>query len=251
MRCRIFRDPEINRQIDSNPENIVTLGKYYPKYDRPYEDMDEFSSMILDIKEDERRIDPQSGKYYYHKKAINYFLNRLHSFLSDREKYVICVYPTSKEGPAFTGMRTIAKRLCEYSSQRIDGTDVLSRAFEVPKKAISRERDLQKEIESLLVSDESIIRDRQVLLMDDITTTSTSLIAGKIVLKRAGAKIVELLALGKTQSGDLKYCLHEKFKIKEYDEEKGHLIHCPLHGITIREGAGLCKQCKYHSRTRV
>ena len=38
--------------------------------------------------------------------------------------------------------------------------------------------------------------------MDDITTTGTSLKAGKIVLKRAGAKIVALLALGKTQSGN-------------------------------------------------
>ena len=97
----------------------------------------------IDIKKDERSIDPQSGEYFYYKKAINYFTNRLHSILSDKEKCVICVYPTSKEGPAFTGMRTIAKRLC-------------------------------------------------------ITTTGTSLKAGKIVLKCAGAKIVALLAFGKT-----------------------------------------------------
>ncbi len=53
----------MNRRIESDPENIITLGVYYPKYDRPYEDMDEFSRMILDIKKDERRIDPQSGVY--------------------------------------------------------------------------------------------------------------------------------------------------------------------------------------------
>ncbi len=175
---------------------------------------------------------------------------RIHSILSDGDKYVICVYPTSEEGIAFTGMRTIAKRLCEYSSQRIDGTDVLLRSFGIQKKSVGGERDLQKEIRSLTVRNENIIRGQQVLLMDDITTTGTSLKAGKIVLKQAGAKIVALLAIGKTQSRDHKYCLHEKFKIKEYDEEKGHLIHCPLYGITIREGAGLCKQCKYHSRTR-
>ena len=147
MQCRIFRDPVMNRRIESDPNHIETLGigKYYPKRGRPYKDMDEFSSMILDIdiKKDERRIDPQSGEYFYYKKAINYFTNRLHSILSDKEKCVICVYPTSKEGPAFTGMRTIAKRLC-------------------------------------------------------ITTTGTSLKAGKIVLKCAGTKIVALLAFGKT-----------------------------------------------------
>lgn len=71
MQCRIFRDPVTNRRVESDPENIITLGVYYPKYDRPYEDMDEFSSMIPDIKKDERRIDPQSGEYFYYKKAIN------------------------------------------------------------------------------------------------------------------------------------------------------------------------------------
>ena len=202
--CRIFKDPEMNKRIESDPENIITLGVYSPKYGRAYEDMDEFSQMILDIKKDERRIYPQSREYYYYKKAINYFTNRLHSILSDRDKYVICVYPTSREGIAFTGMRTIAKRLCEYSSQRIDGTDVLSRAFEIPKKAIGGVRDLQEEIRSLTVRNKNIIKNQQVLLMDDITTTGTSLKAGKIVLKRAGAKIVALLALGKTQS-DNKY----------------------------------------------
>ena len=60
------------------------------------------------------------------------------------------------------------------------------------------ERNLQKEIRSLTVRNENIIKGQQVLLMDDITTTGTSLKAGKIVLKRAGAKIVALLAIGKT-----------------------------------------------------
>ena len=93
MQCRIFRDPVMNRRVDSDPNHIETLGigKYYPKRGRPYKDMNEFSSMILDIdiKKDERRIDPQSGEYFYYKKAINYFADRLHSILSDRDKYVI------------------------------------------------------------------------------------------------------------------------------------------------------------------
>ena len=51
MQCRIFRDPEKNKLIDSNSEkNIITLGKYYPKYDRQYRDVDKFSSLVLDIK---------------------------------------------------------------------------------------------------------------------------------------------------------------------------------------------------------
>jgi hypothetical protein len=198
MQRRIFRDPEKNKLIDSDSEkNIITLGKYYPKYDRQYKDMDKFSDMILDIKKDEKKLDPQSGEYYYYKKAINYFTNQLRSILSDTEEYVICVIPTHAVGTAPSGIRTIAKRLC--SPPIIDGTDVLSRAFEIPKKAIGGNRDLQKEIESLIVSDENIIRDRQVLLMDDITTTGTSLKAGKYRMERAGVALIALLALAKTQ----------------------------------------------------
>ena len=48
MQCRIFRDPVMNRRVDSDPNHI-------------YKDMNEFSSMIPDIKKDERSIDPQSG----------------------------------------------------------------------------------------------------------------------------------------------------------------------------------------------
>ena len=198
MQCRTFQDPEKNRLIDSDPEkNIITLGRYYPKHGRPYKDMDEFSNMILDIKKDETKLDTKSGEYYYYKEAINYFTNRLHAILSDTEEYVICVMPTHAVGTAPSGIRTIAKRLC--SPPIIDGTDVLSRVFEIPKKAIDGSRDLQLEIESLTLRNESIVNGRQVLLLDDVTTTGTSLKAGKYQLERAGVALVALHALAKTQ----------------------------------------------------
>lgn len=198
MQCRIFRDPEKNKLIVSNSEkNMITLGKYYPKYDRKYKDMDKFSDMILDIKKDEKKLDPQSGEYYYYKKAINYFTNQLRSILSDTEEYVICVIPTHAIGTAPSGIRTIAKQLC--LPPIIDGIDVLSRAFEIPKKAIGGSRDLQLEIESLTLRNESIVKGREVLLMDDVITTGTSLKAGKYLLERAGVALIALLALAKTQ----------------------------------------------------
>lgn len=143
IQCRIFRDSEKNKLIESDPENIITLGKYYPKHGREYKDMDDFSNMILDIKKDERELDKKSGGYYYYKKAINYFTNHLRAILSDTGGYVICVMPTHVVGTVPSGIRTIAKRLC--SPPIIDGTDVLSRVFEIPKKAIDGSRDLQLE----------------------------------------------------------------------------------------------------------
>lgn len=200
MYCRIFRDPEKNKLIDSDPEkNILTLGKYYPKYDRQYKDMDKFSSLVLDIKKDEKKLDTKSIEYHYYKEAISYFRDRLLSILSDTEEYVICVIPTHAVGTAPSGIRTIAKRLCSHPI--IDGTDVISRAFEMQKKSIGGSRDLKLEIKSITMRNESVIKGRQVLLLDDVTTTGTSLKAGKYVVEGAGAKIVALLALAKTQQG--------------------------------------------------
>lgn len=179
--CRIFRDSEKNMMT---LQEILYLGRYQPYYEGHNPNFDKFSRLILDVKN--QRI-----------KGINYFTNRLRSILSDTEEYVICVIPTHAVGTAPSGIRTIAKQLCSH--QIIDGTDVISRAYEMPKKTIGGSRDMQLEIKSLTVRNESVVKGRQVLLLDDVTTTGTSLEAGKYLIERAGAKIVVLLALAKTQ----------------------------------------------------
>ena len=124
MHCRVFRDPEKNMLAR---QEILDLGRYHPWYESHNPNFDEFSRLILDVK-------------YQRIKGINYFTNQLRSILSDTEEYVICVVPTHTVGTAPSGIRTIAKRLCSHPI--IDGTDVLSRAFEIPKKAIDGSRDL-------------------------------------------------------------------------------------------------------------
>ena len=181
MQCRIFRDIEKNMVA---LQEIIDLGRYHPWYEGHNPNFDKLSRLILDVK-------------YQRIKGISYFTNRLRSILLDTGEYVICVMPTHAVGTAPSGIRTIAKRLC--SPPIIDGTDVISRVFEIPKKAIGGSRDLQLEIESLTLRNESIVKGRQVLLLDDVTTTGTSLKAGKYILERAGVALIALLALAKTQ----------------------------------------------------
>lgn len=197
MQCRIFQDTEKNKLIDSDTNKIITLGRYYPKHDKSYKDMDLFSNMILDVKKGGEDLDTESGEYYYYEEALKHFTNILLSILSAEEEYAICVIPGHLRGTAPSGIRTIAERLC--LPPRIDGTKVLSRAYMMQKKASGGVRDSKEEIDSLIVRDESIIKGRQVLLLDDVTTTGTSLNAGKFRLKEAGAEIVAMLALGETQ----------------------------------------------------
>jgi len=178
--CRIFQDSEKNMVA---LQEIFNLGRYHPYHEGHNPNFDKFSRLILDVKD--QRI-----------KGINYFTNRLRSILSDTEEYVICVTPTHAVGTAPSGIRTIAKQLCSYPT--IDGTDVISRAFEIPKKTIGGSRDMQLEIKSLAVMNENVARGRQVLLLDDVTTTGTSLKAGKYRIEQSGAEIVVLLALART-----------------------------------------------------
>ncbi len=130
---------------------------------------------------------------------IMYFVNELCTIFSDTEKYVICVIPKHTIGTAPSGIRSIAKRLC--TPPIIDGTNVIVRSKELKKKSVGGSRDIDLEIESLSVKNDSIniIKDQQILLLDDVTTTGTSLKAGKNILENAGAKLVVMFALGMTQ----------------------------------------------------
>jgi len=196
MACKIFRDHVLNRRIDRNSETIVALAPYCPKHGRPYDEMDEFSSMILTLKTGRTS---KNGRFY--NRAIRLFHTWLEELLAD-EEFAICVYPSHKKGPARAGITKIAKLLSEYSAKRIDGTDVLVRAFDVDKKSHGGKRDFQEEIKSLKVANEYKIKGKQVLLLDDVTTTGVSLKAGKKVLENAGAELVALIALGRTVKCD-------------------------------------------------
>ena len=104
--------------------------------------------------------------------------------------------PNSCRGFNSSGLRDVARNLS--LPPIIDGTSVLERIQELPAKHLGGLRNYQKEIESLRVSAPNIIRNRIVLLLDDVTTTGTSLRAGRDTLLKAHAADVVCFALGKT-----------------------------------------------------
>lgn len=113
--------------------------------------------------------------------------------------------PSHEKGLQYSGIRILAHRLLAYthpedigSSVIIDGTNVLERTKTIEKKTDGGMRDIDYELSSLAVRDAHLIKGKQVLLLDDVTTTGTSLSAGKRKLLQAGAKIVIPLALGET-----------------------------------------------------
>jgi len=180
--CRIFHEPEKYTQaLDSNQ----ALGKYHPWRGGTNPNFDQFSNDILNVK----RKSPN---------AIEYFTNRLRGILNDNEEYVICVIPSSEKGLIDSGIRTIAKHLWHPLS--IDGTDVILRNRPVDSNHLSsKKRSLEEELDSLTIDNEEIIRCKQVLLLDDITTRGISFKAARQKLTDAGATLVAAIALGQTQ----------------------------------------------------
>ncbi|MFA0821468.1 MAG: phosphoribosyltransferase family protein [Methanomethylovorans sp.] len=182
-KCTIFKDEENNEMWMNNQLEPLYFYEYHP-YDEGtnpawYQPTD---GRILDVKDN---LDV----------GVNFFVSKLQQILSSTE-YTICVIPSRKIGTQPSGIRSIAKKLCFHSI--IDGTEVLHRIKETEKKATGGHRDLNLQIESLEVRNENLIKNQQVLLLDDVTTSGNSLKAGQILLEEAGADLIVKFALGKT-----------------------------------------------------
>lgn len=179
--------------INPDPEGTVgeipffCLGTYCPQHHREHNDP--LSKDILRLKD---QYNSTSDKQEVIKKYTNVMRNLLHT----DNTFVICVMPNSCRGFNSSGLRDIARNLS--LPPIIDGTGVLERIQELPAKHLGGLRDYQKEIESLRVNAPNIIRNRIVLLLDDVTTTGTSLRAGRDTLLKADAADVVCFALGKT-----------------------------------------------------
>lgn len=183
MQNKIFSNPKSN-SYDLTSARFY-LDNYYPYCNGNNEKFNEFSRLILDVKNQKPS-------------AILYFTTRLRPTFSFKEEYVICVMPSHELGSNPSGIRTIAKNLS--CPPIIDGTDVIIRVKEMQKKSTGGSRHLDSEIASIIIRNENIVKDKQVLLLDDVTTSGTSLKAGRFRLEKAGAKLVIMHALALTES---------------------------------------------------
>jgi predicted amidophosphoribosyltransferase len=161
------------------PVHPSYLHSYHPYYSNKF---DRASGRILDFKE---------GQAW----AIDYYLDA-----ADREvpeDAVICRVPPhapGKNGPVLTLARRLAGR-----RQRADASRCLVRHTEIQKLSNGGRRDPEVHLESVRVENVNRIRGRDVVLVDDVTTTGNSFLACKTLLLDAGAQSVDCFALAKTQ----------------------------------------------------
>lgn len=131
-----------------------------------------------------------------HVDDVEYFYNRLSPLL--KIGFPIAIVPTHNPAAPNWGLVNIVRRLS--AQERIDATSCLVRIGNIDQQhkfTGTERRHIKRHLDSIEVRNESLITSKVVLLLDDIVTTGTSLMACKKLLLDAGASEVICLALGK------------------------------------------------------
>ncbi|WP_353932964.1 phosphoribosyltransferase family protein [Okeanomitos corallinicola TIOX110] len=165
--------------------DLFYLGFYHPQYnyyEDCYEDnehFNEYSHTILELK---------NRKHY----AINFFLQKFKLFLNN-EKIAIATVPPHTSADPSSGIRDLAKQLIKLYPSFSDAVFCLERF-----KDSHRNRTIDNHLSTIKVNKSSAIKDKKVILLDDVLTTGSSIEACKKLLLDAGAKEVKVIVLGKT-----------------------------------------------------
>ena len=175
----VFVDPALEEKAD-----VHFLGPYYPYKVRGAKNpkFDVYSGIVLDLKIDRKAA------------ALLYFYRRINPLV--HSDITVCTVPSSDPEKLETGIRLLGMRLA--LNNRTDGTLCLVRTKSVTKATAGGPRSVAVHKDSTEVREIEKVRDAEILLLDDVTTSGASMIAAKELLIAAGAASVKCLALGKT-----------------------------------------------------
>jgi hypothetical protein len=166
--------------------NLEYLGHYCSQKMKNSES-DVFSNLIIGLK--------KNKKY-----AIDFFVTKLKETLGNW--FTLVVIPSHDPEKTDSGVKKVAVELCKSNPTIDDGTDLLIRFKKIEKLSFGGYRNYSVIYDSLKVNDSTRIKDKNIILLDDVSTTGVSLLAGKDQLIANGAKWVFCFSLGKTVKVD-------------------------------------------------
>lgn len=186
--------------LKENTINIDKINHYYIYWPTSSNYQDQYSKEILNFK----RI----GSYFVNgkftvsdQKLLNifaavfgkYFVSRLKGEAKD---YLFCLVPPHK---ADTTNKTAIYYMSRFSKLIRDffSKDVIIRTKTIEKLSGGGNRDLEVHLNSMKINEN--VKNKKVVVIDDVTTTGNSLEAAKKLLLEAGAKEVILFAFAKTR----------------------------------------------------
>lgn len=175
------RKNEVNEYTDDGEEIPVSN---YDNYTGGY---------ILDLREN-------------NKTARNYYTRRLVEAINNNEvlkcNTIVTYVPSHKANEANEHLEKLLKNLCE-AIPNVELVECLERHDDIIKLTDdSKDRHEEIHLKSVKLSfEEEFYKDKNILLIDDMTLTGNSLNACKSLLQEAGANVT-CLALGQTEMDD-------------------------------------------------
>lgn len=180
----LLADLPFFNQIESNDQVILHYGVYHPYRNGTNDKFDKFSKNILGLKE-------------CNMQSILYFNRLFNGYF--RSYFTIVTIPSHDPSKPISGIQILASMICNSGVSIINGTNCLIRTKKISKLSKGGSRDIDVHLSTLALQNQELIKDKRVLLFDDVTTTGNSLFAGQQLLLNAGALKVQCFAIAQTK----------------------------------------------------
>jgi hypothetical protein len=175
LNSRIYDGRTIVSFDDYRPWSSYTaeggVGADYPEYSR----------QILNLKKGDIE-------------AVQFFFDRVNPELGD--DFAIAIVPSHDPTNFAGGLKKLASKIANVGD-RSDASGCLVRHTKTEKLTSGGNRTVDVHTASINVANDWLIIDRNVLLLDDVTSTGNSLVACRQLLENSGARLVQCVALGK------------------------------------------------------
>ena len=178
------------------PAKIVTLGHVYaegkvPDPKRLRESRAEYSAGVVQNNAAWTRVIAALNR------DRKWPLKRLYTLLDPllEPDIALAVVPPHRAFQAFWPVRTLAQMLAENG--RIDATDCLVRHTTIRRIVYGGPSTRVLHRQTVQVEHSELIKEKRVLLLDDIAKSGASLVACRDLLLEAGASEVQAMALGR------------------------------------------------------
>ncbi|NCB43391.1 MAG: hypothetical protein EOM59_12340 [Clostridia bacterium] len=213
----IFKNNALNR-----PDLLIYFDYYYPYRNKDgsiNSDFDEWSGKILDLKNKKNIFDILS-------------LAVIIDSLTMHSKIIYVTVPSHSPNSEECGLQQVVKEVIKiHSGHRVDGTKYLKRYKTIDKLSKGGNRSFDVHVNSINIINPELVKNENIMLLDDVYTTGNSINACSEILYKAGARSVQKVVIGKTNRNklDKHYILRTK-SLVYFDGEGGICLNLALNG---------------------
>ena len=178
-------------QFRETYDGILYLYDYYPVR---YEEHKGVSERILAFKNGDDEAVRQFASEM--KEAMD---EKYKGYMDKLSNTIVCVMPSHEAGQYSKGLTRLAAYLA-FTYGMIDGVHLIKRKITHDKIATGGDRSVQNQIETLEISTDYSIAGKDIVILDDVTTTGNSIEAVRRLLYQHNVGKIYAQTLGKTHN---------------------------------------------------